>query len=107
MGKSCTFDFNINYIFHQLILAVKLFTVGLFILTKGKSGKKKQKMAEVEVEIEARKTISDVGSRVKTRERGWKIGVEESLFLVGDLGKAWASLLSIKSTGGRFQWGLQ
>lgn len=43
LGKSCAFDFSIDYIFNQLVLAVNLSTASLFTLTNGRNGEEKTK----------------------------------------------------------------
>lgn len=72
---SCTPDFNINCIFNQFVLAVKLSTAILFTPTKGKSRKIKQETmgvgaaTKIGTIIRAKVETSDINSGVGTQEK--------------------------------------
>lgn len=48
---SHAFDFSINYICNQFILAIELFIVGMLILARDKSKKRKQMMVKAKTAI--------------------------------------------------------
>lgn len=66
---SFALDFNINYIFNKFFLAVKLFIIDLFILTRGKNREKKPKIIGVRAAIGDCAAILSEGHKISIQEK--------------------------------------